>query len=314
MIQLLRSVYRKSYGWMADIVLSKYCKLFTDVTILAASGYLMAKKLFDFSISNWLLQNAFHQPVVDMYFYGSAAALASAIGIKLVSLPFEHFPPIKQTAVAPDEISDCLLIINKEIHSHLRRLDPGVQADIKDLKEQHSFDVNIRIIVEALAEQIRRSVSAIALKRRDVFISVYTYDESSKCLTYELHYDSKRDIVNSRQICMNDEGYKSYECVKCVSKGVATAYVLDRSKYAKGHSRRHKSVKQYMGATLGLNEHVFGFLNIEFHNKFLFNDEDQMQEFMEGVVFPFKLLLEYQYLKKAFFEKFSEFPKYWRAA
>jgi len=312
-VQVLRTWYKKSYGWAADIVLSKYCKLFTDMTILAASGYLMAKKLFGLSISNWLLANAFHQPLVNLYFYSSAIALSTAIGIKMIALLFEHFPPTKQAAVPPDEISDCLLVINKEILSHLKRLDPLVQADIKDLKEQHAFDVNIRIIVEALAEQIRRSIDTITLKRRDIFISVYSFDEVQKCLLYELHYDSKRDIVNSRRMCLDDERYRAYECVKCINQGVATAYVLDKSRYAKGHSKRHKSVKQYMGATLGLNDHLFGFLNIEFHNHFLFTDEDEMQEFMEGVVFPFKLLLEYQFLKKLFFEKFSDFEKYWKA-
>jgi hypothetical protein len=69
-----------------------------------------------------------------------------------------------------------------------------------------------------------------------------------------------------------------------------------------------------MGSKLETNGTVFGFLNIEFHNHSIFIEETSMQDFMEENVFPFKLLLEYQYLKHEFFNRFEEFEKYWRVA
>ena len=69
-----------------------------------------------------------------------------------------------------------------------------------------------------------------------------------------------------------------------------------------------------MGCKLESNSEVFGFLNIEFHNHHLFMDEDEMQDFMEENIFPFKLLFEYQYLKRDFFNKFEKFEDHFEVA
>lgn len=305
--------YRKAYSFASNFILSKYCKLFTDGVILSASGYLMLKKLFEWSISGWLLNNAFHQPLVNVYVYASGVLLSTAIVVKVVSLLFEHFPPVTRIAVEPDEISDCLLVMNQEIHKHLQRLNPAMPVHIKALEEQHEFAVNVRIVVEALAEHIRRSIDAISIKRKDLFISLYTHCTESGSLKYELHYDPKRDLVTSKLIPLDDEKFAQYECVKCINSEASTAYVYEKKHYAKGNSKRHKTLGHYLGCKLGVNGQVFGFLNIEFHNHLLFDDEDQMEDFMEENIFPFKLLLEYQYLKRDFFQKFSDFETYWRA-
>jgi hypothetical protein len=113
---------------------------------------------------------------------------------------------------------------------------------------------------------------------------------------------------------MNEKKYKDYESVKCINGSNSTAYVLEKNQYSPGASRRRKTIEHYMGCKLETNGNLFGFLNIEFHNGKVFLDEDSMQEFMEQHVFPFKLLLEYQYLKKSFFGRFNHFDKYWRVA
>jgi len=105
--------------------------------------------------------------------------------------------------------------------------------------------------------------------------------------------------------------YSQYECVKCMNSSASTSYVIAKEGYARGGSKRYKTVKQYMGCKLETNGYDFGFLNIEFHNQAIFVDEDEMQDFMEENIFPFKLLLEYQYLKKEFFRRFEELDKHW---
>lgn len=305
------SSYTRLYTKTSKFVLGYKLSLFSDLVILFASGYLLIKKVFDISISGWLLNNALHQSAVNGYVYFSGALLVVAISIKAISLVFQNFPPIKHSTVEPEEISECLLVMNSEITSHIKKCNSDDSPDVTRLQEQHGFDVNIRLISESMAEHIRRSFDAIKIKRKDLFISLYSYDHDGECLKYELHYDPKRDLVQTKQISLSDNKFDTYECVKCIKSPNSTAYVLDKRKYQKGSSKRYKTLRQYMGCKLENSEHLFGFLNIEFHNYDVFTDEDEMQDFMEENIFPFKLLLEYQYLKGEFFGKFKDFNEYW---
>jgi len=273
----------------------------------------MIKKGFEFSISGWLHNNALHQNAVNLYLYISGTLLIIAVIIKVLAILFDHFPPTKHTTVEPEEISDCLQSMNLEILGHIEKCNNG-PTNVQQLSEQHSFDVNLRIITEALAEHIRKSINSIKVKRKDLFISVYRYDEPSKSLIYELHYDHKRDLVKSKIIELDKENFKDYESVKCFLSNNSTSYVHNKHEYCQGSSKRYKTIQHYLGCKLETNGNVVGFLNIEFHNNALFVDEEAMQDFMEENIFPFKLLIEYQYLKHDFFNKFSNFEEHWRVA
>ncbi len=299
------------YSKASKIILGKKISLFSDVVILFASGYLIVKKAFGFSISGWLLNNALHQQAVNLYVYTSGATLVFAILIKALSLAFERFPAVNHLAVEPEEMSECLQAMNNEITNHIDKCDLEESPNVRRLREQHSFDVNLRLIAESLAEHIRKSISTIKIKRKDLFISLYSYDKGNNELKYELHYDPKRDFVQSKVIDFNSDAYSLYECVKCINSSNSTSYVISKDKYAKGSSKRYKSFCQYMGCKIESNNKVFGFLNIEFHNHHIFIDEEEMQDFMEENVFPFKLLFEYPYLKDEFFGKFEKFDKHW---
>lgn len=309
---MLRKIYRFIYTKTSRFVLGHKLSVFSDAIVLSASGYLLVKKSFNFSISGWLFNNALHQSGVDVYVYVSGAILILAIIVKVLSLIFIHFPATKHATVEPEEISECLQVMNKEISNHIVKCDSSDSPSLRKIRDQHSFDVNTRLVAEALAEHIRRSISAINVKRKDVFISLYSYDKLNKTLNYELHYDPRRDLVRSKVVDLADQKYDQYECVKCMKSTASTSYIIDKEKYAKGNSKRHKTLEQYMGCKLETNGFVFGFLNIEFHNNSVFSDEEEMQDFMEQNIFPFKLLLEYQYLKKEFFNRFVEYEKHWR--
>ncbi len=300
-----------TYSKVSKFVLGNKLSLFSDIVLLTASGYLMFKKALGFSISGWLLNNAFHQPMVNAYVYTSGFILIAAILVKIVSLICEKFPAVKHTTVEPEEISECLQVMNNEIMHHIDKCNSKESPNIKKLGEQHSFDVNTRLIAESLAEHIRKSISTIKIKRKDLFISLYSYDKDNQKLKYELHYDPKRDLVQTKMIPLADKKYASYECVKCIKSSNSTAYIVDKNTYSKGNSKRYKSFNQYMGCKLEVGDIVFGYLNIEFHNYDVFADEDEMQDFMEENIFPFKLLFEYQYLKGEFFSKFEKFDKHW---
>jgi len=277
-----------------------------------ASSYLMLKKMTNFSVSGWLLANAFHQPVVNAYVVVSVILTLLAIIAKILILIAEKFPPTNHNFVEPDEISNCLYRMNSEISLHLNKVGKSGPQNIKSLCDQHTFDQNMVLIVGALAEHIKKSVPNISVKNRDIFISLYQYEEKSTELVYVLHFDPKKDLVASKRIALKGKKYQDYESVKCIKSTNTTAYVLDKSKYAKGASKRFKTVEHYIGCKLASELSIYGFLNIEFHNSTIFNTESEMKLFMEEHIFPFKLLLEYQFLKREFFSGFQNFEKNWR--
>jgi hypothetical protein len=277
-------------------IFSKYkLPLYSDIILIIASGYLMVKKLLDFSISGWLYNNVFLLPLVKLYVVTSVVILLAAIVIKICSLVFKAFPPTKHVAVEPEKISYCLQVMNNEIFNHIEKCNSSDSPNIKKLNEQHSFDVNTRLIAESLAEHVSQSIRTI--RSKDLFISLYTFDKQYERLKYELHYKPSRDSVQTKIISLTDKKHSDYECVKCINSPDSTAYVLSKDNYSKCAPKRYKTFKQYMGCKLEIGDIVFGYLNIEFHNHSVFEDEDSMQDFMELNIFPFKLLFEYQYLK-----------------
>ncbi len=297
---------------MSKFILGHKVTAFSEVIILTASGYLLVKKGFGLSISGWLLNNALQQSAVNAYVYTSGMILITAIVFKILSLIFTHFPAIKHSTVEPEEISECLQVMNKEISNHIVKCDSDDSPNLRKIHDQHAFDVNTRLVTESLAEHIRKAINTINIKRKDIFLSLYSYHANEQCLKYELHYDPRRDLVQSKVIDLTNSKFGEYECVKCMNSPAITSYVLDKKKYTKGNKKRHKTFEQYMGCKLETNGFIFGFLNIEFHNNAIFVDEEEMQDFMEENIFPFKLLLEYQYLKKNFFQRFTEYEKHWK--
>lgn len=294
-----------------SFVNSTKVKLATDIIILLATSYLMFKKLFDFSLSKWLSTHVFQQQFVGAYEFTSGSILALAILLKIFGLLLEYFPSNEAKNIEPREISDCIQAINKEIVGHLNKCANEKPVNVRRLNEQHTFDINIRLIISALAEHIRGCCDGVKIKNKDIFISLYAHDDSEH-LRYVCHYDPKRDGVKSKTIHINDTKYKDYECVKCMHSGDSTTYLLNKDGYSRGNSKRHKTVQQYMGCKLEADGRTLGFLNIELHNNPIFISDDDMQDFMENNVFPYKALLEYQFLKREFFSTFKDFETHWR--
>jgi len=231
--------------------------------------------------------------------------------LKVVSIAFDAFPPSKYLNVEPDEISECLLNMNNEICVHIDKCEAGQQL-IDSLSDQHSFDINLRLITDSLVEHLKKSLDGIKITKKDLFISLYQYSKNTSSLEYLLHFDQKRDLVRTKSIPLESEQFKNYESVKCMNSPNLTAVVLNKKDYAQGLPKRYRTLQHYIGLKLEMNGSVFGFINIEFHNNALFTDEDSMISFMEENVFPFKLLFEYQFLKRQFFRTFSDFRNNWR--
>lgn len=304
----------KSYAWISQFILGRKLPLFADIVLLVASTYFLIKKGYDLSISNWLRANLLQDWGVDLYIFISVTLLITSVLIKIAALVFENFPIVRHTSTGPEEIATCLQVMNSEIASHIKKCGETPPADIRKLSDQHSYDVNSRLIVTSMAEHIRKSIKTIKIKRKDLFISLYSYNVAEDCLDYEFHYDVKRDLVKSKKIGLSDQKFRAYQCVMCMKTSDTTSYVLDKRQYTPGDAKRSKTVRHYMGCKLESGDRVFGFLNLEFHNHSVFVSEDEMVDFMEESIIPFKLLLEYQHLKRTFFLSFNKFEDNWKLA
>ncbi|MCP5305546.1 MAG: hypothetical protein H6953_08860 [Chromatiaceae bacterium] len=307
----MRRIYAVAYGKLSKTIVGTKLELFSEIVLLLASGYLLLKKAFGLSISGWLSNHALQPGAIKVYYAVTGMTLAGAMIVTILSVVFKKFPAVKHALIEPEHIAECLVVMNHEIAQHIRRCDSDELPSLKKLKDQHAFDRNITLVVDALTEHVHQSSNRIKIRKRDLFVSLYTFDQESNVLLYELHYHPNRDLVNSRVIPLSDPRFEGYECVKCMKSADGTAYVLNRNDYVCGSAKRYKTMQQYMGCKLEHLGTVFGFLNIELHNQQIFDAEDEMQEFMEEKVFPFKLLLEYQYLKRAFFGRFEDLDEYW---
>jgi len=307
---------RKTYEYFYyTLFRHKKLFLFSDLTLFFSGAYLLLKKFSSVSISAWLKSNALHSTGISIYEYTVGVIVAIAILVKALKIIFDQFPPIKYTNVEPDSISECLSVINVEITKHIQNLNQSEAPEIRRLHEQHAFDINIRLIVDAMSEHLLKTIQHENIdKKKDIFISLYSFNEDEKTLKYELHHNPKRDLIASKEIDLTLDKYLEYASTKCLQSTATTAYAFRQSEYCKGHENRHRTVKQYMGCKLEGGGKVYGFLNIEFHNHEIFVDKDTMKTFMEENVFPFKLLLEYQYLKKEFFISFKEYENNWKVA
>ena len=66
----------------------------------------------------------------------------------------------------------CLSTMNRKMFGLVNR-SSSEPIDLTRLKDHQTFQVNMRLITQALAEHIRKSIQLIKIKQKDLFISVY---------------------------------------------------------------------------------------------------------------------------------------------
>jgi hypothetical protein len=301
-------------GWLSKKITGRIIGA-ADMSLAVLGGYVVARNGLGIHISDmvpgWLLQPLLKYGLL----YVAFGVLIVALVVKVVVCYLDHYANGKTIHVDPYEMAICISTINDELSEHLERR-AGQVVPIGGLLGQHKFKRNIVKIVASLANHIQRSCSEISDVRRDVFISVYSFESTAAkpegLLKYICHYDPIRAVVLSKEMDLSDRKYKDYECVKCISANQSAAYLIDGSEYAIGHSERCKTIKHYLGCRLEICEQTCGFLTIEFHNNVIFNSTDELAHFLENHVYSFKALLEYQFLKRAFLATLRDFSTYWR--
>ena len=301
-------MFETQYRWVAARFQNKANQLVVDLVLALAAGYFSLKKYFGWSFTQ-LLSHIFTPAIMPWVTVPCYVLIFYATVGKVLLLVFNAYPVTQLTSTNPDRLSHCCLRINEEISAHLVSILADLKTASAKFTTNHHFKQNVALAVEMLSEHIVRTVAQA--RSRDVFISLYevpSFEDLNSPrneLAYVTHHDPKRDLVHSKRISFVDSVQKNYECVKCVNSTSATSVVFDCSLYEKTPAKRHKSIKHYVGMKLVCGDTLLGFLNIEFHNKKFFASEEEMFDFLESHLVAFRYLIEYQFLKKAFFHTLS---------
>lgn len=227
----------------------------------------------------------------------------------------EHLfsPQVKQSA--PEEL--CLSIVksNDEINSNIESIESQSSIDFRALGLNQNFRSNINFVLTQLGKHLEKSLN---LATKDMFITIYMVQDfekgfhladadrideipsgftknSIKCIG---HYPSMGKYAPSDCLNFNSPTTKRYECYKIYASHMKMGVVYDTKNYFSKRSKSIKKVKHLYCIYFHIEEKIVGLLNIELHNKKVFEDEDQMTEFLTYNIRSFSGLIEYQFLRK----------------
>lgn len=296
---------RKKYRAIAEKGSGPKHTIFVNGTLTAAGLYLPIKRATGFSLSAWV-NTIFHAQASSYIVYFLVMILVYSSLAKLFLLAVEVWPASPVTKVEPEGLAMCMLKINQEIEKHMEMINNGTNHVLPSLLNAHSFDLNVRLVVQSLAEHIVACVKSKKFRKRDIFISVYQIPEfheknnTREKLIYMTHCPENRDNVTTKDIDLLGENHGDFYCVRCIREGQTCFIRKNCSDYAKGKGKRKKFIKHYIGFALKANDMLLGFVNIEFHENCFDSDED-LESFAETNLMAYKFLIEYQFLKRAFF-------------
>ncbi len=294
-----------------------------EVILLIASAYfLFGKKGLSFSLTDELKKHL-PDPWVYSFIYFLYAIILIAIIVKAVSLVCEKLKILEKEHISPDGLKQICLKLNEEIEQHIRNFPKKTKPEsLKELCSHHHFEQNITLIVVNLIEHLAESLK-IEKKKKDLFLSIYyvenfengislvDYDQTTgkfnePCenkvskLKYLTHWDPSTTQRYSRSIDIAGKNYEQYECVKAYKEGKYHHALVNTKTYYSAHNPRAKTTKDFLCFFVEIEDIVVGLVNIEFHNNNVFDSEEDMIQYIETDLLPFKYMIQYQFLKKRF--------------
>ena len=292
---------------LRKFVESKQVDLFSYGILFSCTVYFAAKKITGISVSKGLASLGVSEHGVGLFVSAVLISLILAALFSFLKKAFEIFPPGKTEPVDPDDIASCLHNMNTEISEHVRTYrERSEKPNISTLTDQHKHDINVRLIIRLLANHITRTAKRVG-QQRNLFITLYRFDCSRDELILDCYFpDNKSNYLNSTVIYLDHPDYSDYASVKCMKSNESNAYAFQKKHYKKSNAKRYKTLRHYIGCKVASSDKIFAFLNIEFHKNHVFDSEDDMSCYTEEEIYPFLKLLEYQYLKKDFFEILCE--------
>lgn len=279
-------------------------RLLVEILVASVAAYFVLERLSSWSLSqflgDFLLPGAAKLTIellLLFVYYG--------VAMKVILLVLDAFPATRVKSIESDGLAHCCLRINDEIARHTASVIADPEKARRTFLEHHNFEVNVALVVECLHKHIAETLQGAG--QRDIFVSVYIVPDFTEAtctvgrLDYLTHQPTKRDVVVSRQIDINEASFAKYECVKCLHSTKTTQLVLDCSNYFRSNAKRLKNICHYVGMKIEAGDVVAGFINIEFYNTKFFTTEEEMSGYVEQQLLPFRYLMEYQFSKRRFF-------------
>jgi hypothetical protein len=161
-------------------------------------------------------------------------------------------------------------------------------------------DWNIHLVLEGLNEFMAESMRSDGVDKSDLHLSFMEVSNNAgeTRLVVVRYIDGKGYEVSEPTISMADGLEKNYACCRVASSGKneVLQYVTAKNFFF-GDNARRKSIKHYIGLPVAVRRETVGVINIELHKK-VFSSRAAMKKFVEGYLFPFRSLLQYQCQRK----------------
>ena len=236
---------RKIHNWLGRKLTGKKHSLFVNGIVVAVATYATLQKTLGVSVG------AYAQSILQPAAYCYLKVILLAIVIytclaKIAWLILESYPASLTKTQEPEKINECVLVINEEIKRHIKEIDHNKVEAAKTFVKSHNFNVNIAHIVSCLADHLKRAFPTLRVRNRDIFISVYEYNDQRNTLDYITHWNPSRDAVFSKTIEVSNLQFRSYECVKCINSNNVTSLKWNCFDYAKTNNNRG-NIKHYIG-------------------------------------------------------------------
>ncbi len=225
----------------------------------------------------------------------------------------DQFTVIDGHVSLPAPLLNCLFKCNIEIDKHLKELFGG-RFNLSSIEQKHNYEDNLQFLHISLVEHL---VSALKKKHKmsmdDIFVSVFHDPSFSsdinniKVYQYVSHYDPSIYNTETEELSLENRETLKFAGIRALLQNkhiICTS--TGRGQYVVGSCERRKSIKHYIGIPLNVMKRPVALLNIEFHNKSVFEDAKGMKKFIRNEIQAFIYLYEYQLHKKYFFTHLKE--------
>lgn len=167
------------------------------------------------------------------------------------------------------------------------------------ISNRNRFSTFAQGIALSLTEYVATGFKAGNIRKKDLFISLYEHVDSDHgpALKRLFHIAAAKYHIYSHEILIDGDTHKNYECVHAIKEGRSLVTVADARKLRVNGRKRHKSMTHYIGAPVKVSGQLVGFLNLEFHEKKCFSNEEELEDFAQNFFLPFQMLIEQAFAK-----------------
>jgi len=202
--------------------------------------------------------------------------------------------PIKDDSTSRRQLERVFETINREIEEHAESLKDDKFSLTESFVKYQAYRQNIKIVFLCLLDVFISFFKHLEVSANTFHFSFYEYRES------KLHFVERLDTSGQEPNCL-DIGDRSFCCFKAIETKEFKCYPKATGNYVKGTERRN-SVEQFYCIPIKLKDNVLGVINIEIHGKKIFSNKMEMIDFYKSHLLTFSFAIQYQCLKRMFFE------------